>query len=215
MYSRLESYIKNIESNFKNISQKRKNILIQLNNYLLHKYKNKQTANLIFICTENSRRSHFAQIWAATSISYYRLNDINSFSGGTKISELNKRAINVLRKAGFKITNPAGDKPVYKISFSKKINPLECFSKKYDSSFNPNEYFAAIMICSDAEKTCPYIPKAEARIFLPYNDPKIFDGTNLEEKYYKETCEKIAIEMLFVMKNIKKGQVYLKENSFK
>ena len=47
MYSRLESYIKKIESNFKNISQKRKNILIQLNNYLLHKYKNKQTANLI------------------------------------------------------------------------------------------------------------------------------------------------------------------------
>ena len=92
MYSRLESYIKKIESNFKNISQKRKNILIQLNNYLLHKYTNKQTANLIFICTENSRRSHFAQIWAP--IKYYRLKDINCFSGGTKISELNKRAIN-------------------------------------------------------------------------------------------------------------------------
>ena len=50
MYSRLGSYIKKIESNFKNISQKRKNILIQLNNYLLRKYKNKQIANLIFIC---------------------------------------------------------------------------------------------------------------------------------------------------------------------
>ena len=215
MYSRLGSYLKKIESNVENISQKRKNILIQLNNYLLHKYKNKQTANLIFICTENSRRSHFAQIWAATIISHYRLKDINSFSGGTKISELNKRAINVLRKVGFKITNPTGDNSVYKISFSKKINPLECFSKKYDSSFNPNENFATIMTCSDAEKTCPYIPKAEARIFLPYKDPKIFDGTNLEEKYYKETCEKIAIEMLFVMKNIKKGQAYLEENNFK
>ena len=186
MNSKLESYIKKIELDFEKICESRKEILIQLKKYLLYKYKKRHKANLIFICTHNSRRSHFAQIWLATSISYYNLKNINTFSGGTSVTEFNKRAIVILKKIGYNINNQNGNNPTYKVSFSKKISPLKCFSKKYDSSFNPNKNFAAIMTCSDAEKTCPFIPRAEERILLPYDDPKIFDGTNYEEEYYKK-----------------------------
>lgn len=205
MNSRLDYYIKKIELDFEKISESRKIILIQLTNYLLSKGKNKQNTNLIFICTHNSRRSHLAQIWAATGISYYGLKNIRTFSGGTSITEFNKRAINVLKKVGYNINNPTGNNPHYRVSFSKNIRPLECFSKKYDSLFNPRKKFAIIMTCSNAEKSCPFIPKAEERIFLPYNDPKLFDGTSDEEKYYEKSCEKIAIEMLFVMKSLKEN----------
>lgn len=204
MNSKLESYIKKIELDFEKICESRKEILIQLKKYLLYKYKKRHKANLIFICTHNSRRSHFAQIWLATSISYYNLKNINTFSGGTSVTEFNKRAIVILKKIGYNINNQNGNNPAYKVSFSKKISPLKCFSKKYDSSFNPNKNFAAIMTCSDAEKTCPFIPRAEERILLPYDDPKIFDGTNYEEEYYKKSCRKIATEMLFLMSEFQK-----------
>jgi len=206
MNSRLDSYIKKLELDFEKISESRKTRLLQLNNYLLHKLKNRQKTNLIFICTHNSRRSHLAQIWAATSINYYKLKNIKTFSGGTSITEFNKRVINILRKIGYKINNPIGNNPHYRVSFSKNISAAECFSKKYDSPFNPSKNFATIMTCSNAEKTCPLIPEAEETIFLPYNDPKLFDGTKEEKKSYEKSCEKIGTEMLFVMKSFQENR---------
>ena len=204
MNSKLDFYIKKIETDFEKISETRKEILIELKNYLWYKYKKRQKANLIFICTQNSRRSHFAQIWLATGISYYSLKNINTFSGGTSVTEFNKTAITILKKIGYNINSPTGNNPIYRVSFSKNISSLKCFSKKYNSSFNPNENFVVIMTCSDAEKTCPFIPRAEDRILLPYDDPKIFDGTNYEEEYYEKSCKKIATEMLFSMSEFQK-----------
>jgi len=206
MNTKLDWYIKEIESDFQKISESRKVILLQLNNYLLRKYKKREKINLIFICTHNSSRSHLAQIWASAGINYYGLNSIKTFSGGTSITEFNKRVINILRKVGYKINNLTGNNPHYRVSFSKNIRSLECFSKKYDSLFNPNKNFATIMTCSNANESCPFIPKAEERIFLPYDDPKLFDGTIGEEKYYEKTCKKIATEMLFVMKTFQKNR---------
>jgi arsenate reductase len=42
------------------------------------------------------------------------------------------------------------------------------------------------------------------RFPIRYDDPKEFDGTDLEEAKYKERFEQIGIEMIYTMENIDK-----------
>ena len=75
------------------------------------------------------------------------------------------------------------------------------FSKKYDHSQNPQNAFAAIMVCSNADEACPFIPGADARFSLPFQDPKQHDNTPQEGRQYDERCRQIAREMLYTMDN--------------
>ena len=79
------------------------------------------------------------------------------------------------------------------------------WSKKYDHPSNPTENYAAIMVCTDADQNCPYIPGA-TRLAIPFDDPKTFDGTPSESSKYDERCLQIATEMLYVMNQVKIGQ---------
>ena len=58
------------------------------------------------------------------------------------------------------------------------------------------------MTCSHADENCPFIPGTEARIPLLNEDPKAFDGTELETQKYDERCAQIAAEMIYVFTNI-------------
>ena len=63
----------------------RKDLLKPLRDYIVLKSKQKVEANLNFICTHNSRRSQLTQVWAKIISDYYGFN-INSFSGGTEVT---------------------------------------------------------------------------------------------------------------------------------
>jgi hypothetical protein len=76
------------------------------------------------------------------------------------------------------------------------------FSKTYSDPANPAEKFCAIMVCTDADEACPFVPGADLRISMPYDDPKAFDGTPMEEAKYDERCRQIAREMFFVFKYV-------------
>ena len=52
--------------------------------------------------------------------------------------------------------------------------------------------------CSHADENCPFIPGAEKRISLPYEDPKASDNTADEAKIYDERSIQIATEMKYV-----------------
>ncbi len=58
------------------------------------------------------------------------------------------------------------------------------------------------MTCSQADKRCPIVAGAAARIALPFDDPKEFDGTPLERSKYDERCQQIARELLFVFAEV-------------
>ena len=73
------------------------------------------------------------------------------------------------------------------------------FSKKYADKTNPQEKFAAILVCSSADKGCPVVFGADARFAIPFDDPKSFDDTPQESEKYLERCRQIAREMFFVM----------------
>ena len=163
--------------------------------------KKKEEVKLVFICTHNSRRSQLAQVWAKTAAQYYNVN-VECFSGGTEATAFNKRAIAALERAGFHITSKGESNPVYQVSYSDDALPITAYSKMYDDQANPTSGFAAVMTCSDADANCPFIPGAEIRIPLNYNDPKEFDNTTEETAKYDERSKQIASEMFYIMSKV-------------
>ena len=203
MYDELKVYIENVALSMDTIPMERKAQLEEIVSYIKGKKENNKDCNLVFICTHNSRRSHMCQIWAATAAAYYGVDKkIYTYSGGTESTAFNPRAVSAIERAGFHVVNPGGMNPHYQVFFSDEGEKMECFSKKYDDEYNPISDFAAIMTCSDADRNCPFIPGAEQRIAIPYNDPKISDGTPEESATYDGRSKQIATEMLYIMSRV-------------
>ena len=159
-------------------------------------------AQLTFICTHNSRRSHFGQVWAQVAAHHLGIDSlVTTYSGGTEATAFNDRAVAALRRAGLDI-HPAeiGENTKYAVHYAEDRDPLLCFSKKYDdATVNPTGGFAAVMTCSEADKGCPVVYGSAARFAIPYVDPKVSDGTPEERDTYDARCAQIAREMLYAM----------------
>ena len=157
------------------------------------------TADLTFICTHNSRRSHLSQLWAATAAWSFGQDHVRTYSGGTEATAFNPRAVAAVERAGFQVVRPEGKNPVVEVSFTKDHAAERCWSKKYDDPANPQKDFCAVMTCSEADKNCPIVLGALDRISLPYNDPKEADNTPEEAVRYDERFLQIAAELWYVM----------------
>lgn len=158
-----------------------------------------QSAELIFICTHNSRRSHLSQIWAATAAWRFGLDHVRTFSGGTEATAFNPRAVAAVERAGFHVSRGDGANPRYAVSFAKERPAEPCWSKVYNDAANPQRDFCAVMTCSEADKNCPIVFGALDRISLPYRDPKEADGTPEEAARYDERCLQIAAELWYAI----------------
>lgn len=204
IYDHIEKECKEFSDAFSLISVERQQALQKLSHYVSLKLKNGQVPQLIFICTHNSRRSHLAQLWFAVGADYFQLPQIDTYSGGTVSTAFNFRVIRGLLKMGFSVasTGAAEFNPVYQIRWKEGMEPLDMFSKKYDDNPNPKENFAAIMVCSEADQECPFVPGCEFRLALPYEDPKASDGTTGEEEKYEQSIRLIGLEMLYVTSRI-------------
>lgn len=179
------------------IPEERQALLEKLADYIARQKGGATKLN--FICTHNSRRSHISQIWAATGAAYFDISGVETYSGGTEATAFNPRAVAALQRAGFHFDNPGGENPHYRVRFSEAQPPLFCYSKTFDDPANPKSGFAAIMTCSDADENCPFIPGAEFRLPLTYDDPKAADGTPEEAARYDERVRQIGREILFAM----------------
>ena len=203
MYNKLKNLCDQLTQQFDAISLERKQLLDKISEYIQEKKNQHQAIQLIYVCTHNSRRSHFGQIWAAVAADYYGLNKVTTFSGGTEATAFNPNAIQALQGLGFVITKmDTSENPKYDVDFGGSKSSI-CFSKVYDDSSNPTSNFAAIMTCGDAEENCPFIPGVELRIGTTYDDPKMFDGTELQEEKYIERALQIGLETLYVFSKIK------------
>ncbi len=186
------------------IPQDRKEILQLLIDYMQYKVISNQTINLNFICTHNSRRSHLAQVWAQVMAYNFQIKNVKCFSGGTEATALFPLIAKTLKNSGFKIEMLSEEKnPKYNIEYANDEPSIIGFSKKYDDTSNPSSQFAAIMTCSQADDDCPFIPGAEKRIPITYEDPKISDGTPQQESIYIERSIQIATEMKYIFSKIK------------
>lgn len=199
MYLNVKAYCDQLNKEFENISDSRKKVLSQLSDYIRTKKHRHELVNLVYICTHNSRRSHFGQIWAKIAAEYYQIKHVETFSGGTEATAFNVNAINALRRIGFKVeAKHSGDNPAFHVTYNDVSPAITCFSKVFDDAVNPQKDFAAIMTCSDAEENCPFIPGADIRIATTYDDPKAFDNTPFQDTKYDERCKQIALETFYV-----------------
>ncbi len=201
MHSKLETTINSLE--LSSISEDRKSVLQPLIDYIQTKVYKNQEIRLNFICTHNSRRSHLSQIWAQTLAYHYEIKNVFCYSGGTEATALFPMIAETLKLSGF-IVEPLseGDNPIYNIKFSAPEPPIIGFSKIYNSKFNPNTEFAAILTCNHADENCPVVEGAEERISITYEDPKISDGTLEQKSVYLERSLQIATEMKYVLSKI-------------
>ena len=200
MYNSVENYCQQLTNNFDEITEDRKHILNKITAYIKH--KNGEPTNLIYVCTHNSRRSHFGQIWATVAADFYNIKNIKAYSAGTEQTAFHPNAIKALGRIGFKIEKPKVEQnPKYVVNFEEN-KFTTCFSKTIDHKTLPQQNFAAIMTCDDAEQNCPFLPGAETRIATTYQDPKAFDGTPKEAEKYDERCRQIALETLYVFSQL-------------
>lgn len=185
------------------ITPERIQVLGQLIQYIQEKVDQKKEINLNFICTHNSRRSQFSQIWAQTAADSYGI-PANCYSGGVEVTAFNERAVASMKRSGFQVTSEGDINPIYSLKHSTEGAPIKAFSKVFDDPANKATGFAAVMTCSHADENCPFIPGTEQRIPVRYEDPKAFDDTPEEAEKYDERSRQIASEMFYVFSQIKK-----------
>ena len=190
--------------NINSVTENRKILLDPLISYIQNKKKLNEAIQLNFVCTHNSRRSHLAQIWAQTCAGFFNVSKVVCYSGGTEATKLYRTVKDTLEDQGFifKTAKEESNKK-YEVFFSNIEKPINTFSKLYDHKVNPVTNFAVIMTCSHADENCPFIPGAEKRISVMYEDPKLYDNSILEKKMYRERSIQIATEMKYIFSNIK------------
>jgi arsenate reductase len=198
-YPALANTIANLP--FAAISTERLQLLDEMAVYLQEKISNRKEIRLNFICTHNSRRSQFSQIWAQTAAAYYGI-EAYCYSGGVEVTAFNPRAVAAIQREGFKVVKKEGENPLYFVFYSEEEDPIVTFSKVVEDAVNATKEFAAVMTCDHADENCPFIPGAEKRFPLRFEDPKAFDDSPLEEKMYSERSHQIGAELFYLFEKV-------------
>ena len=211
LHPALASHARLLTTGFDQIGESRRESMRDLVTWIVENYKPGEELPLVFICTGNSRRSMLGSSLGNLAATHYGLGSIRCYSGGTKPSAFNQRTIATLREIGF-VIEPTGKRaesgadvanPIYKVCCGDSVqgSPQEFFefSKRFDDPQNPQNGFAAIMVCSEADAACPSVPGAGIRISLPYLDPKLYDDTEFEQRKYAERRDDIGRTLMAVL----------------
>jgi arsenate reductase (thioredoxin) len=160
----------------------------RLVDWIARNYKPGQPLHATMICTGNSRRSILGATMGNVAAAYYGMPEIRFHSGGTAPTAFNPRTITTLNNVGVEIETtgkeaPRGEpktaNPLYLVRWGQSGDPaMEAFefSKNYHDPSNPQQGFAALMFCGEADAACPLVKGASLRNLMPYLDPKIYDG---------------------------------------
>ncbi|NND95337.1 MAG: protein-tyrosine-phosphatase [Flavobacteriales bacterium] len=199
---KLSTFVLDCIKEEKEIDPDRKGLLDNTGKRIVQAIENGGQMNLIFICTHNSRRSHFAQVWAQIAAFHYGL-PIHCYSGGTEETAIHRETLEALITCGLsKCVLSESQNPIISFKYSQFAPPIIAFSKQFDHPFNPSLGFGAIMTCDHADEDCPYIPEASFRIPITYKDPKHADNSPVVKQAYMKSCSEIAREMFYMMKFI-------------
>ncbi len=161
--------------------------------------------SIMFICTHNSRRSHFTQIIAKAIADHNGLAGIHTYSGGTEATAMHPNVVTALTSIGFEVAiQEPGDNPRYAIHYAQGVPPIVAWSKVYTDEVNPKRDFLAVMTCSEADEACPMVFGAAQRVSLPYEDPKKSDGTAQQAEVYLSRATHIATELWYIFSRIQR-----------
>src|SRR5512140_1600387 len=146
----LQPYVQQVAGEVDTVSSERKVVLDEVAARIVARLEAGKPAQLTFICTHNSRRSHMSQIWAQTAAYYYGINGVQAFSGGTQTTACNCRTVAAMRRVGFDIADAttSGDNPIYVVRYAEDRPAIRAYSKLYNGDGNPSREFIALMTCS-------------------------------------------------------------------
>jgi arsenate reductase (thioredoxin) len=192
----------------------------KLAEWIAQNYRPGQKLHVTVVCTGNSRRSILGATMGNVAAAYYGMPEVCFHSGGTAPTAFNSRTVAALRDIGVEIVTtgkeakrgePATKNPVYRVrwgsSESSEGAAFEAvvFSKKFDDPSNPQDGFAALMVCGEADAACPFVKGAAVRISMPYLDPKIYDDSAFEAAKYAERRDDMGRLMLAVLMQARQG----------
>ena len=201
----LRPYVKEVANELGKVSAERRVVLDEIANNIAAQLESGKEAQLTFICTHNSRRSHMSQVWAQTAAYYFGLEKVHAFSGGTEPTACNCRTVAAMRRVGFDIEDATtGENPLYLVRYATDRPPIRAYSKLYNADGNPKRDFIALMTCSVADKSCPVVQGAISRYAIHYADPRLCDDTPTETAAYNERCREIAREMFYIMSEVRR-----------
>lgn len=194
-----EPWIESLVTEAENLPPERRELLDEAARFVTQQIKEGKHADLVFICTHNSRRSQFGQVWAKVAAEYYGLDKVRTYSGGTETTACNLRTVQSLRRAGLQVVATSkGDNPVYLAQYAEDRPAMRLSSKVYSDQPDSVEGFAAMMCCSDADEKCPVVDGATVRVALHYLDPKVSDDTAAESATYDDRSRQIGGEMFYL-----------------
>lgn len=161
-------------------------------------------AAVLFVCTHNSRRSVLSQVWLAIAAYWYEVKQVLPYSGGTEATGIPSQIVETLERAGCMVLQRTeAPNPQYALEAGSGVATQLLFSKHYTDPANPEKDFIAVMVCGEADAACPFVPGAVARISLPFEDPKLADGSRREASVYDQACERIGQELFYMMEQVK------------
>ena len=101
----------------KNIDVDRQEILLQIAQYIEECVIEKRSAELVFICTHNSRRSHLGQVWASIMAEEFSIPGVKTFSGGTEATACHPNTLAALKAQGVEVQSGEGENPLQTLSW--------------------------------------------------------------------------------------------------
>jgi protein-tyrosine phosphatase/arsenate reductase len=201
MKQSIKNYCERRIAEFDLIDEDRKKELKKLTAYL--RYKEEAPIDLVFICTHNSRRSLFGQVWGKVAAHYYGFTNVETYSAGTETTEIAGNVVYTFLSLQFDLF-VEGDEinSRHFFVFDTRKNASICFSKNLNHYSIPKQDFGTIFTCNSADNACPTVSGSELRISLPFEDPKDSDGTSEAQQSYRKCSNAIARELLYVFYKI-------------
>jgi hypothetical protein len=215
IFPKIVSHAEWLTTSFDLIDETHREAGEKLVDWIVTSYKRGQPLHVTVICTGNSRRSILGATMGNLAAAYYGMPEIRFHSGGTAPTAFNSRTIAALKEIGVEVEptgreaprgEPRTPNPIYQIRWGKTGDPaLEAteFSKAYFDAGNPQQGFAALMVCGEADASCPLVKGASVRISMPYLDPKDYDDSVYESRKYAERRDDIGRLMLCVMMQVR------------
>jgi arsenate reductase len=125
------------------IPKQRLELLIKLSKFIVNQLKNELVVNLNFIDEDNSKISQLLQVWSSFAIHYFKLKNIQSYSGGISVSSNNFTGTGLVFSKS--VYNPTNKAPFIALIVSENPNTIspyitdtvELFHLKYP---NPNSF---------------------------------------------------------------------------
>jgi arsenate reductase len=205
LYPILNEYVRDFPGEFRKIPEDRRFRLNEMVYFLEEQREHGAPWQITFISSDESTIGQMAKAWSKAAAHYFGFVDFQPYSGGLSPHEIAESTILALEEAGFIIyKSDVSGVAVYRLKYSYNLEPVLAFPKKVNHAKNPDNNFMAVILDRNADINLNNIKGTYNRLFLGYDDPLGYVGSDLEDTKFNESCKKIAVEMFYVFSQLHK-----------